>query len=504
MALIPLEIQPGIYRNGTDFQGANRWRDASLVRWRNGSLRPIGGWSERADVSANVTVAPRKLHTWVDNDFNSNIAIGSASELLYVSSGGTATDITPTGLVTGNEDAVLNSAYGGGYYGGNSNNSLYGVSQPTSGIFQEADTWSLDNWGENLVACLTSDGKLYEWDLNIANNAVQITNSPIDCKGIFVSEERFVFAIQAGGIPRKLAWSDKEDNTTWTPSATNEAGDFELATNGEIMQMVKVRGKALIVTTTDAHLATYQGPPYVYGFERVGTSCGVASRCGVISIEAGAFWMGNDGFFAFNGSVVQNLSCDVQDYVFADINKNQITKANAVHNSEHGEIWWFYPSSGSKECDSYVAYSYREEHWTIGRMARTCGADRGVFDRPIYADNTGVIYSHERINVSHGTDTPFAETGPISIGNGDSVMKVNQIVGDEKTLGDVKLQFKTRFYPNDAERTYPSDSTYYDLTQIPTSARFTGRQVRYRIEGTNNNSFRVGTVRINGTAGGSR
>jgi hypothetical protein len=74
MAFIPLEIPPGVYRNGTDYQGANRWRDASLVRWRNGSLRPIGGWSERADVSTNVTMAPRKLHTWVDNSFNSNIA----------------------------------------------------------------------------------------------------------------------------------------------------------------------------------------------------------------------------------------------------------------------------------------------------------------------------------------------------------------------------------------------------------------------------------------------
>jgi len=83
-------------------------------------------------------------------------------------------------------------------------------------------------------------------------------------------------------------------------------------------------------------------------------------------------------------------------------------------------------------------------------------------------------------------------------------MKVNQLIGDEGTAGEVKVQFKTRFYPNDSERTYPTDSTYYDLTGIPTSVRFTGRQVRLRIEGNSIEDWRVGTMRINAESGGRR
>ena len=120
---------------------------------------------------------------------------------------------------------------------------------------------------------------------------------------MLVTEERFVFALGAGGNPRKVQWSDREANTVWTPSATNEAGDMELQTTGRIMCGTPMRGRTLILTDNDAHVATYSGPPFVYGFERVGTACGISSRKALVSIDEGAFWMGHRGFFTFDGSV---------------------------------------------------------------------------------------------------------------------------------------------------------------------------------------------------------
>ena len=97
-------------------------------------------------------------------------------------------------------------------------------------------------------------------------------------------------------------------------------------------------------TDNDAHVAQYSGAPFVYGFERVGTACGVASRRGAVAIDEGAFWMGKKGFFTFDGSVAKEINCEVADYVFDDMNPSQISKVYAVHNSQHSEIWWFYPS----------------------------------------------------------------------------------------------------------------------------------------------------------------
>lgn len=494
MALIPLQLPPGILRNGTEYEQSNRWRDASLIRWHNNSMRPVGGFITR--VSSAFAAAPRGLHAWRDNSDGTQIAAGTYQKLYYVNASSTVFDITPSGFVSGNEDAAVNTAYGGAVY----DTGYYGVTRPNTGVFQEATTWSLDNWGEYLVGCTSDDGKLYEWQLNSAVVAAQITNAPINNLGLIVTEERFLFALGAGGNPRKVQWCDKENNTLWTPAATNEAGDFELQTSGQIMGAVRVRGRTLIVTDTDAHIATYQGPPFVFGFERVGTATGMVARKAIAAVDEGAFWMGRDAFFVFNGSAAKELPCEVSDYVFGDINHNQITKVYAVHNSAYGEIWWFYPSSSSLENNRYVSYDYRENHWEIGQIDRTCGIDLGVYDNPIWGDASGNLFNHEQDpSVGHGTYTPFAESGPISLGAGDQVMKVTSLIPDESTQGDVTVTFKSRFYPNAAETSFGPFST-----ANPTDVRFTGRQVRIRIDAARNSDWRAGVMRIEAKAGGKR
>lgn len=492
MALIPLQLPPGQYRNGTDFDASNRWRDASLVRWLDGSLRPVGGWTSRK--TSAFASAPRAMLTWLDNSSDSYLAGGTYNKLYYVNPSQTVYDITPSGLTAGNLNGALNVGFGGGFYGYTN----YGRAPTSSGIYAEATTWSLDTWGEYLMACSSKDGKIYEWQLNTGVVAQVVANAPVNNKALVVTEERFVFALGAGGNPRKIAWCDQENNTSWTPAATNQAGDFELQTVGQIMCGLRMRGRTLILTDNDAHVAQYSGAPFVYGFERVGTACGVASRRGAVAIDEGAFWMGHNGFFTFDGSVASEIPCEVSDYVFDDMNPSQITKVYAVHNSQHGEIWWFYPSGTSTENDRYVALDYKEGYWTTGELDRTAGVDQGVFKNPIWADASGNLYNQET-GYTHGTTKPYAESGSISLGNGDSIMKVTQLIPDEKTQGQVEVTFKTRFHPNDTETSHGA----FTLGN-PTDVRFQGRQVRIKVQGTGNENWRSGVMRIEANAGGRR
>ncbi len=494
MPLVPLKLQAGFYRNGTDFDASNRWRDGSLVRWRDGSLRPIGGWQEKkAGFSTNPI---RGAHAWEANNNTAYFAGGSHNELKVMTGAGVVTDITISGLATGREDAALNLGYGGGFYG----TGYFGTTRPSTGTYSEATTWSLDNYGEFLVACHYDDGRLLEWQLNPSSNAAVISNAPTSNLGLIVTEERFLFALGAGGNPRKVQWCDKENNTQWTPAATNEAGDILLQTSGQIMQAVKTRGQTLIITDLDAHSAKYLGPPYVYGFDRVGTACGAVSRMSAIDTDMGVFWMGQRGFYRFDGNSVSEIKCEVHDYVFDDLNTNQQSKIWAFNNSEFSEIWWFYPSGGSTEIDRYVAYDLLENHWLIGNLSRTSGTPRGVFRQPYLVghNSDSDVYSHET-GLNYDSGSVFCETGPISIGAGDQIAKVTEVIPDELTQGDVDLKFKTRFYPNDTETTHgpfnPSN---------PTSVRFSGRQVRMRVEGDELAAWRVGTMRLEVKAGGRR
>jgi hypothetical protein len=536
MALLPLKLPAGIFRNGTEFENPNSWRNGSLVRWVSGSLRPVGGWllrnaaiqaSNRAFGSGffgssyyggqqSMGEPPRGMIAWTDNSSDSRVVVGAANLLYSINENQQAFDITPPTLGVGYVSAANNVGFGGNYYG----TSIYGKPRPNSGTLMECTTWSLDTWGEYLLACASTDGTIWEWQLNTGADPVALANAPTDNGAMIVTEERFVFALggkysgEPTANPRRVAWCDREDNTEWTASATNEAGDFILQSPGQIMTALRVRGRTLILTDEDAHLATYQGPPYVYGFERAGTSCGVLARKAAVTAKEGAFWMGKSAFFMFNGTSAQKIECPVTDYVFDDINYNQGCKIYAVHNNKFGEVWWFYPSGSSLENDRYVSYNYIENYWNIGTITRTSGVDAGVFDTPIWSDFDGNLYSHEFGHQHQDKDgtyyTPFIESNPISLGNGDQVMKVNNLIPDEQSQGDVQLEFDTRFHPNDTQRTYGP----YNPSN-PTSVRFTGRQVRMRINGqhvdpsTGNTvptktDWRVGNIRIDATGGGKR
>ena len=328
--------------------------------------------------------------------------------------------------------------------------------------------------------------------------AEPIANAPVDNLGLVVTEERFIVALGAGNNPRKLQWCDFEDRTLWTPSTTNQAGSQQLQTTGQIMQAVRTRGQTLVITDVDAHSMRYSGPPYIYNISRVGTSCGAVSRKAAVDVDMGIFWMGQGGFYRFDGNAVSEIPCEVRDYIFDDFNTGQQSKIWGYANSEFSEIWWYYPSSGSSEIDRYVGYNYRENFWIIGEMSRTCGASRGVFRYPILGDSYGTLYDHE-VGVAKDGAEVYAETGPISLGNGDQTMQVMQVIPDEKTQGDVEMFFKTRFHPNDVERTYGPFTP-----ANPTSARFQGRQIRMRVEEDQLTPWRVGIMRLDVVARGRR
>ena len=493
MALIPLKIPPGVYRNGTEYQSAGRWYDANLVRWYENTLRPIGGWRKKSETA--LTGSCRGILTWRSNSGGRYIAMGTHSKLYVMDENAVLKDITPTGFTAGRASAVSGTGYGYNTYG----SFAYGIARPDVGTVAPATTWSLDSWGEYLVGCSDTDGKLYEWQLGFATPtlAAVITNAPTGCAAVLSTAERFLMALGASSNGRLVKWSDQEVNTTWTPLATNQAGDFEINTSGSLKCGKRVRGINLLFTDVDVHTASYVGLPYVYAFERVGSGCGVISAQAVAAIDSAAMWMSRSGFWIFDG-YVKPMPCDVSDYVFQNMNYNQASKVYAVHNSKYGEVWWFYPSSASNEVDSYVTFNYRENHWNIGVMGRTAGTDRGVFTNPIMVDASGYIYEHE-VGYAYDSGSVYAESGPMEIGNGDNIMSVRQVIPDEQTLGEVQISFKTRFYPMDTEYTYGPYSA-----AIPTDVRFSGRQVKIRYTGAVLEDWRVGVNRIEAVAAGKR
>lgn len=488
MTLVPLKLPPGIYRNGTVYQTRDRWYDANLVRWFEGTLRPLGGWMPLQEGGEDIVVtgAARCMLTWRDNDGVSRLGIGT-NEKLYAFAQGALTDITPSDLTAGQEDSTTDvGIYGQGAYGVG----LYGAGDPGQIVLSEADSWQLDTFGQYLVGCLTSDGRLLYWDLDAAE-AVEMTNAPVDCTGVVVTPEGFVVALGAGGDVRQIQWASQRSLTVWAPAENNSAGDWLIEGKGGLMCGRRTKEETLLWTDKDLHVMRYIGQPFYYRITQVDTDCGILSRHAVAMVGGSrAIWMGRQRFYSYDG-YVQIIPCDVSDYIFSDINMIQRHKITATHRAAFSEVFWFYPSSGSDENDRYVSYNYAENHWNIGTLARVSGIDQTPFDYPLWAGADGKIYEHERGYLYDGIN-PHAESGPILLGQGDRLMIADAMIPDERTVGDAIVTFYAGDYPSSTERTFGP----YSLTTEPVSIRLKGRQIRIRIRQFLQEDWRIGEFRF--------
>ena len=493
MALVKLDIPAGASRNATEYETAGRWRDMSLIRFFNNVIQPIGGW--RLRIATQLDGKPRAIRAWRDNDGDRWLGIGTHTKLYALSGGGDLYDITPAGFSVGIADAAGSVGYGVGPYGSYE----YGLPRPDSAStnVEWASVWTLDTWGENLIGCMHGDGVIYEWPLDTIAPvaAVVVANAPTACAGVIVSEERILMAFGANGNDRQIDWSDQENNTLWTPSSTNQAGSQLLQTNGRIVGACRVNGGTLYVTDVDAHQAVYTGAPFIFRFDRIGTSCGLISRGALAQVENVAMWMGFGGFWTASGSVTP-IDCPVSEYIFNDMNKDQSSKIVCNVNIQYGEVTWWYPSEASNENDRYVTFNYRNGTWATGYLSRTCGSDGGVFGSPVMCDADGYIYDHEIGILEAGLS--YAETGPIEMGSGDNLSVVTSIIPDTINNGDVTASFTTRLYPASTETTYGP----YTMTS-PTSVRFSGRQIKMKIIG-GNTDWRVGDMRVEVKQGSKR
>jgi hypothetical protein len=113
-------------------------------------------------------------------------------------------------------------------------------------------------------------------------------------------------------------------------------------------------------------------------------------------------------------------------------------------------------------------------------------------------DSSGNVYDHETGSTRTG-QTVYLESGPMEIGEGDQVMRVQRIVPDDRTAGDVSASLYTSLHPNDSETL----NGPYTLAS-PTSVRLTARQVRLRITEVVATTWRVGMIRLGAIASGRR
>jgi hypothetical protein len=399
--------------------------------------------------------------------------------------------------------------------------------------------WSHDNFGEDLIIN-AKDAGIFYWDRTngVSTRAVvlsSLTNSelaPTIAKKVIVSDrDRHIIAFgcdpeTAIGTqdPLLIRFSSQESAIDWASKATNTAGDLRIGSGSEIVTAIETRQQILVFTDVSIHAMQFLGPPFTFGINSISENITIAGPLSAIAVEDMVFWMGQNEFYVYSGAV-QRLPCTVRDYVFSDFNLEQIEKVSAATNTSFSEIWWFYPSSTSTECDRYVIYNYEQRIWYFGNLARTAWLDRGINQLPIAAGTDHYLFNHETGFDDGSTEPATAlsahiESSQMDIGDGDQHSFINRLLPDltfrESTADSPKAVFtvKTRNYPGgqylqsdvkDVTRSAAATSSVVEQFTDQVNLRLRGRSFAVKVESTDLGvSWRLGSPRLDVKPDGRR
>ena len=381
-------------------------------------------------------------------------------------------------------------------------------STTTLGTPITATDWSLDNWGQILLANPAS-GAIYYWQPDgTVQNAQIIASAPIANYGMFVAmPQRQVVAwgstFSSVIDPLLVRWSDVSDFTTWTATVVNQAGSYRIPTGSKIVGGIQANQQGLIWTDLDVWAMQYIGPPYVYAFNKIDTNCGLIARGAVANFHNQTYWMSLTQFFVLGQNGATPIQCPVWDVVFQNYNKAYAYKIRCATNTQFNEVTWYYPSANSTENDSYVKYNTQLQQWDYGTLSRTAWIDQSVLGSPIGADPTSqYIYQHEQgYNADTQPMTSSFQTGYFEITDAENLIFMDQIWPDMKwgvyggtNNATVQITLFSTNYPGDTPIQYGPYNMTQNVEYI--TPRLRGRLVSILISSTEANTFfRLGNIR---------
>jgi len=421
--------------------------------------------------------------------------------------------------------------------------------------------WVLDNYGTKLIA-LIYNGPCFEWDAagggSTSTRATLLANAPTASRHVLVStpDRHLVFfgtettigstTTQDDMFIRFSSQESIDQSDSYTVKANNTAGTQRLADGSKIMGAIKGRDAIYVWTDTALFLMKFVGQPFTFSFEQVGTNCGLLGKNANIEVDGTAYWMSENGFFAYDGQL-KSLPCLVEDAVYDDLNSTSRDLINCGLNNLFGEISWFYSTKASNQINRVVTFNYLDSTvkrpiWTTGTLPRAAWKDSSVFEKPhatyynpsddASSDVTGntdgitIYYEQEtgtdQINaggavtavigtitsgdfdITQKKSTTGSSVGmPDLRGDGEFIMRISRFIPDFiSQTGNTQVSFITKNYPNSSGTT---TNFSIDSTTTKKDTRLRARSIAIKVANTTSSEdWKLGTFRLDIHPGGRR
>jgi hypothetical protein len=436
-----LDTQAGVQRDGTVFD-RTFYSDGRWVRFQRTRPRKILGYREiianLAGPSRGIYVNPQNAFSYVYSGYNDGLQVlpindngvgsalqdftltgfvanvnnlwqfdslfdaqGSGNELLVAHAGQNLSDInnsvntkvlggdvagttmSPLGVFTatattvnGNTTITLSAA-----------NSLVGAGQTVTGTGIPANT---------TVVSVSTTSVVISNPATASGTVIVTFDNNVSVSGGVVVLHPYVFVYGNNGLLKNSAAGDPNN---WVSADSNETN----VASTKVVQGLPVRGgsnapsglfwslDSLIRVSYTPTTVTISGTPqtFYWRYDIISSQSSILSSQSVIEYDGIYYWCGVDRFLLYNGVVKEIPNVFNQNYFFDNLNYAQRNKVYATKVPRFGEIWWFFPSGTSTECNDAIIYNIRENCWYDAGTAlgarRSAGYFSQVFHYPINA-----------------------------------------------------------------------------------------------------------------------
>lgn len=399
----------------------------------------------------------------------------------------------------------------------------YGTGRSTSTYGGYARIWSLDNFGEDLLASPNGEA-LYWWQRQTGpdSRAIIRPTAPANIERMLVGpDDRHVIALGTNLLSQDLntvtgqqdrmfmRWCEGDNFDQWVETDLNDAGSKRLDNGSRIITAAKTRTSIVIFTDEGMYSVSLAGGNDVYQVLPIANSAKIISPGAAVDVNGVVYFMGEKSFYYYDGTV-NDLPCDISDYVFgtqtdptSGINRQMASKATCHVRLLFFEIHWHFCSNSSDENDSTAIYNWQTQCWYKSSIPRECGLDKNVFygvpigfnDTGTYLEETGLDVGTEEglfnflltwegeFSMTSRRDVPQNQT-LWSNASGSMLMLIHSLVSDFKEIaGSVTTQLRGRDFSSDP--LVYGDELVVDGTTGQVDPQFCQRRVALYMESVN-------------------
>lgn len=209
--------------------------------------------------------------------------------------------------------------------------------------------------------------KLQSWTLGSSTAFANLSSDAPIAKYVTVVRDFVVVANTYESSAQeqyRVRWSDINNETNWTTSATSQADYQDIPDGGQI---VGIRGGefGLIFLERAIHRMTYVGTPFIFQFDNISRNKGCMVAGSIAQYQGTTFFLSDDGFYMCDGQNVIPIGAEKVDKFFLnDASESDYPSMSAAVDPIRKLVLWNYVStSGDRKL---LIYNFSTKRWTYG------------------------------------------------------------------------------------------------------------------------------------------